>query len=80
MSADASHPVATRQVRCPTCGGPSLFAPSNRWRPFCSERCRSVDLGAWASERFRVPAEAPPDGGADTPGDSGESSGVPARH
>ena len=29
--------------------------------PFCSERCRSVDLGAWASERFRVPAEAPTD-------------------
>ncbi len=37
-----------------------MFAESNRWRPFCSERCRSVDLGAWASERFRVPAETPP--------------------
>lgn len=46
-------------VPCPTCGGDSLFAPSNRWRPFCSERCREIDLGAWASEAFRVQANAP---------------------
>jgi uncharacterized protein len=31
--------------------------PANRWRPFCSERCRTADLGAWASEQFRVPAQ-----------------------
>ncbi len=43
-----------RRVACPTCGALALFAPENRWRPFCSERCRSVDLGAWASERFRI--------------------------
>lgn len=53
--------IAKRTVRCPTCGGPSLYAPENAWRPFCSERCRNVDLGAWASESYRVPAEAPPD-------------------
>ncbi|MFX8024405.1 DNA gyrase inhibitor YacG, partial [Acinetobacter baumannii] len=34
-----------RIVRCPQCGGDSVFAPSNRWRPFCSERCRQLDLG-----------------------------------
>lgn len=51
---------ATRTVACPSCKGPSVYAESNRWRPFCSERCRSADLGAWASERFRVPAESPP--------------------
>ena len=50
-----------RTVPCPSCRGPSTYSNSNRWRPFCSERCRSVDLGAWASERFRVPAETPPD-------------------
>lgn len=49
----------TRIVRCPSCGGDSVFAPSNPWRPFCSERCRQIDLGAWASESFRVEA-APP--------------------
>lgn len=50
-----------RTVRCPTCGGPARYAPDNRWRPFCSERCRQIDLGGWASERFRVPDPTPPD-------------------
>lgn len=44
-----------RTVRCPACGGDSLYGPSNRWRPFCSERCRHQDLGAWASEQYAVP-------------------------
>lgn len=48
-------------VVCPSCGGASVYAPSNRFRPFCSERCKNVDLGAWASESFRMPADAPPD-------------------
>jgi len=50
-----------RLVPCPTCRGDAVYAASNPWRPFCSERCRSVDLGAWASESFRVPAVSPPD-------------------
>ncbi|MFT7723150.1 MAG: DNA gyrase inhibitor YacG [Roseateles sp.] len=50
-----------RLVRCPQCGGDSVFAPRNQWRPFCSERCRQIDLGAWASESFRVPATPPQD-------------------
>ena len=29
--------------------------------PFCSARCRQIDLGAWAAETFRVPSDAPPD-------------------
>lgn len=48
-----------RLVPCPCCGKPAPFAPENRWRPFCSERCKAIDLGAWAEERYRVPAEAP---------------------
>jgi endogenous inhibitor of DNA gyrase (YacG/DUF329 family) len=47
-------------VRCPACGGPAWYAADNPWRPFCSERCRTHDLGAWASESYRV-AAAPPD-------------------
>ncbi|MBT9456875.1 MAG: DNA gyrase inhibitor YacG [Burkholderiaceae bacterium] len=58
MTTETSSP-APRIVRCPTCGGDSVFAPQNTWRPFCSERCRMIDLGAWASESFRV--EAKPD-------------------
>lgn len=50
-----------RVVRCPACGGDSLYAPTNPFRPFCSERCKNMDFGAWASERFRVGTEAPPD-------------------
>jgi endogenous inhibitor of DNA gyrase (YacG/DUF329 family) len=46
-------------VRCPTCGGKSVFAPSNVWRPFCCERCRQIDLGAWASEGYAVEANPP---------------------
>ena len=43
-----------RQVRCPNCGGDALWAPENPWRPFCSERCKQIDLGAWASESYRI--------------------------
>jgi uncharacterized protein len=53
----------TRTVRCPACAGPSLYAESNPWRPFCSERCRHHDLGAWASESYRVAAHPEPDNG-----------------
>lgn len=48
-----------RTVRCPACGGPSVYAPANRYRPFCGERCKQMDLGAWASESFRVPTSPP---------------------
>jgi endogenous inhibitor of DNA gyrase (YacG/DUF329 family) len=39
-----------------------VFGAGNRWRPFCSERCRLIDLGQWAAEAYRVPqAERGPD-------------------
>ena len=47
--------IAPRIIRCPGCGGESVYAASNPFRPFCSERCRGADLGAWASEGYRVP-------------------------
>jgi len=50
-----------RTVRCPACGGPSIYASSNLFRPFCSERCRNHDLGAWASESYRVAAAPDPE-------------------
>ena len=46
--------MKARLVPCPVCREPAPFTPGNRWRPFCSERCRSIDLGAWASESYRV--------------------------
>ena len=56
-----SRAAKPRLVRCPACGGDSIYAPSNLFRPFCSERCKGMDLGAWASESFRLPDETPPD-------------------
>lgn len=46
-----------RTVACPSCGGKAVFEPWNPWRPFCSERCRLTDLGAWASESYRIPVK-----------------------
>jgi endogenous inhibitor of DNA gyrase (YacG/DUF329 family) len=53
--------VKPRVVRCPACDGPSVYSTANPFRPFCSQRCKNLDLGAWASESFRVPDPAPPD-------------------
>ena len=58
MSLSANKP---RLVPCPTCAGDSVFNSTNIYRPFCSARCKGIDLGAWASESFRVPEDTPPD-------------------
>jgi uncharacterized protein len=51
-------------VCCPRCGVPVEWVPEQRYRPFCSERCRLIDLGAWANERYRVPVnDGEKDGG-----------------
>ena len=58
-----------KKVPCPRCGAAAVFSPENKWRPFCSERCKMIDLGAWAAESYRVPTEAAPgepDPGRDT--------------
>lgn len=44
-------------VRCPQCGESSEWSADNPFRPFCSERCKLIDLGAWASESYRVPVQ-----------------------
>jgi endogenous inhibitor of DNA gyrase (YacG/DUF329 family) len=44
-------------VKCPQCGTPVPWTPESKWRPFCSERCKLIDLGAWASERYRIPPQ-----------------------
>jgi uncharacterized protein len=61
-----------RVIRCPACGGKSRYASDNPYRPFCSERCRNLDLGAWASESYRVasPPAAADDGAPDEPSDA----------
>jgi hypothetical protein len=46
-----------KKVPCPRCGQPAVFSAGNKWRPFCSERCKMIDLGDWANERYRVPVQ-----------------------
>ncbi|MFZ6676492.1 DNA gyrase inhibitor YacG [Undibacterium sp. Tian12W] len=43
-------------VDCPTCKTKVKWKEANRWRPFCSERCKQIDLGAWAEEKYTIPA------------------------
>lgn len=56
------------EVKCPTCGQPRPWSAHNPYRPFCSERCKLIDLGAWASDGYRVAGaaaeseDAPPGG------------------
>lgn len=48
--------------RCPTCKAAIDAGADARWRPFCSQRCKQVDLGAWLSESYRIPAVEQDDG------------------
>jgi endogenous inhibitor of DNA gyrase (YacG/DUF329 family) len=56
-----------RIVRCPQCGGDSVWGTENKFRPFCGERCKLIDLGAWASESYRVPVQETADPLEDPP-------------
>ncbi len=42
-------------VKCPTCGKKVEWSERSPYRPFCSERCRLIDLGEWADESHRIP-------------------------
>ena len=57
-------------VDCPTCGRKVAFTAANRWRPFCSQRCKTLDLGAWASESYRIAGNASEDGTSSDEGDT----------
>jgi endogenous inhibitor of DNA gyrase (YacG/DUF329 family) len=52
--------VSQRSVTCPTCQKPVEWSAAAPWRPFCSERCKLIDLGAWMSEERAIPGEELP--------------------
>lgn len=62
-----------KMVACPHCGRPVEWSETSRWRPFCSERCRLIDLGDWIEENHRIsdptdaPSEDPPPSEEETP-------------
>ncbi len=53
-------------MKCPICHRPTTFE-GNPHRPFCSERCKLLDFGAWANEEYAVPAEEAPPQPEDSP-------------
>jgi uncharacterized protein len=50
-----------RLINCPQCGTATPYSSENRFRPFCSERCKMIDLGHWADEDYRIPEAQPLD-------------------
>jgi endogenous inhibitor of DNA gyrase (YacG/DUF329 family) len=60
MSAKPAAPRRpARKKGCAICGKPVVA----EFRPFCSERCRRIDLARWLGEAYRVPTEEGPEGG-----------------
>jgi endogenous inhibitor of DNA gyrase (YacG/DUF329 family) len=53
------------KVKCPVCGRPVEWTADYPFRPFCSERCKLIDLGAWAAEENRISEELPEAGDAE---------------
>ncbi len=44
----------TLKVNCPTCNKEVVWQTSSKFRPFCSDRCRLIDLGDWAEENHKI--------------------------
>jgi len=64
--------MSARLVSCPQCGKQAPYSADNAFRPFCSKRCKLIDLGAWAEERYAIagkPVTHSADYTAQLPGD-----------
>ena len=49
-------------IRCAICDQPTTHGSANPWRPFCSERCKLLDLSRWLGGEYVIPGgEAGPD-------------------
>lgn len=46
-------------VDCPTCGKKVEWTEQSKYRPFCSLRCKQIDLGAWAEEKYVISTDKP---------------------
>ncbi len=73
---DRTYSLGMKQTKakpCPHCGKPAVWE-DNPFRPFCSERCRLIDLGKWASEKYRIPGHRD-DSAVPDEGESDETKG-----
>lgn len=59
--------VEQQTISCPTCRKKSTLDPKNTYRPFCSERCKLIDLGGWANEDYKIPTNEPAPSMEDSP-------------
>jgi endogenous inhibitor of DNA gyrase (YacG/DUF329 family) len=50
--------VSPQPVRCPTCDREIEWSDAWPFRPFCTERCKLIDLGAWLTEERAIPGDA----------------------
>lgn len=50
--------INPQKITCPTCGKPNTWHSNNQFKPFCSERCKLIDLGEWANESRKIPGNA----------------------
>lgn len=58
-------------VRCPVCDAVVPWTAASHFRPFCSERCKLIDLGAWASEAYSITGNDTDESGGALPPESG---------
>lgn len=71
--------MSTTHVQCPTCGKSLPWGPESPHRPFCSERCRLLDLGAWVDGSHAIPGPPAPEALNGTDPDSEEPPDGPER-
>ena len=67
------------EVRCPACRQMTPWA-GNPYRPFCSARCKRVDLGNWASDRYRIPGASAEEEGREPDAADGSDAAPPHGH
>ena len=46
-----------KAIKCPECGKVTEYSPENEYRPFCSKRCRLIDLGEWIDGAYKINSE-----------------------
>ena len=67
-SATRRSTAGSGRLICPTCGA-EVGREKAPYAPFCSRRCKLIDLGEWFDERYRIPGDPVPDDGENTPDD-----------
>lgn len=66
----------TISVKCPVCDRAVTWLPTELYKPFCSERCKLIDLGEWADEGYKIPVKDESLDDGFTESDSSEDSGI----